>query len=57
MDLEKAMVNAPEISREARAGMKEVNRILESVKKNILIRGNLPKEPTPESHGVQIRGQ
>jgi phospholipid/cholesterol/gamma-HCH transport system substrate-binding protein len=57
VDLEKAMANAPEISREARSGMKEVNRILESVKKNILIRGNLPKEPTPETHGLQIRGQ
>lgn len=56
-DLEKAMANAPEISREARTGLREANRILESVKKNILIRGNLPKEPTPESHGLQIRGQ
>ncbi|MFH1135249.1 MAG: MlaD family protein [Pseudomonadota bacterium] len=55
-DLEKAMRNAPEISREARDGIREVNIILDSVKKNFLVRPNLPRQPQPERHGVEIRG-
>ncbi|MBU2549921.1 MAG: MCE family protein [Proteobacteria bacterium] len=54
--LEKAMQDVPEISQEARQGMRDVNEILDSVKKNFLIRGNLPPQPAPESHGVQVRG-
>lgn len=54
--LEKAMKEAPEISQEARAGMRDVNQILYSVKKNFLIRGNLPPSPASESEGVQMRG-
>lgn len=56
-DLEKAMSNAPDISQRARQGMRDVNDILESVKKNILIRGGLPKKSGAESHGLQIRGE
>ncbi len=55
-NLEKAMNEAPEISFEARQGMRQVNQILESVKKNFLIRSNLPQQPAPETHGVEIRG-
>ena len=56
LELEKAMKDVPEISQQARQGMRDVNEILESVKKNFLIRGNLPAQPVPESHGVQVRG-
>lgn len=54
--MERAMTEVPEISRRAREGMREVNRILDSVQKNFLIRPNLPPEPTPESHGLELRG-
>lgn len=56
IQLEKAMKDVPEISRQARQGMRDVNEILDSVKKNFLIRGNLPPQPVPESHGLEMRG-
>lgn len=55
--LEKTMNEVPEISRDARLGMRQVNEILDSVKKNFLIKANLPKQPVPEGHGLQIRGE
>ena len=54
--LEKAMREVPEISKQAREGMRDVNRILDAVKENWLIRSNLPSPNPPESHGVEIRG-
>jgi len=54
--MEKAMIEVPEISTQAREGMREVNLILESVKENFLIRPNLPPSPESESHGLEIRG-
>lgn len=54
--LEKAMNEVPDISQQTRQGMRDVNKILESVKKNFLIRSNLPSPPVPESHGLEIRG-
>jgi phospholipid/cholesterol/gamma-HCH transport system substrate-binding protein len=54
--LEKVMTEVPEISVQAREGMQEVNRILDSVKENFLIRPNLPPPPESETHGLEIRG-
>ena len=54
--LEKVMMEVPEISAQAREGMQEVNRILDSVKENFLIRPNLPPPPDSETHGLEIRG-
>ena len=54
--LEKVMEEVPEISAQAREGMQEVNRILDSVKENFLIRPNLPPPPESETHGLEIRG-
>lgn len=54
--LEKVMAEVPEISAQAREGMQEVNRILDSVKENFLIRPNLPPPPDSETHGLEIRG-
>jgi phospholipid/cholesterol/gamma-HCH transport system substrate-binding protein len=54
--MEKAMTEVPEISTQAREGMREVNQILESVKENFLIRPNLPPSPESESHELEIRG-
>ena len=54
--LEKVMTEVPEISAQAREGMQEVNRILDSVKENFLIRPNLPPPPDAETHGLEIRG-
>jgi phospholipid/cholesterol/gamma-HCH transport system substrate-binding protein len=54
--LEKVVTEVPEISVQAREGMQEVNRILDSVKENFLIRPNLPPPPESETHGLEIRG-
>jgi phospholipid/cholesterol/gamma-HCH transport system substrate-binding protein len=54
--LEKVMTEVPEISAQAREGMQEVNRILDAVKENFLIRPNLPPPPESETHGLEIRG-
>jgi phospholipid/cholesterol/gamma-HCH transport system substrate-binding protein len=54
--LEKVMTEVPEISAQARKGMQEVNRILDAVKENFLIRPNLPPPPESETHGLEIRG-
>jgi phospholipid/cholesterol/gamma-HCH transport system substrate-binding protein len=54
--LEKVMTEVPEISAQAREGVQEVNRILDSVKENFLIRPNLPPPPESETHGLEIRG-
>jgi hypothetical protein len=54
--LEKAMREVPEISKQAREGMRDVNRILDAVKENFLIRSNLPPPSPPESHSLEIRG-
>lgn len=54
--MEKVMTEVPEISAQAREGMQEVNRILDSVKENFLIRPNLPPPPASETHGLEIRG-
>jgi phospholipid/cholesterol/gamma-HCH transport system substrate-binding protein len=54
--LEKVVTEVPEISAQAREGMEEVNRILDSVKENFLIRPNLPPPPESETHGLEIRG-
>ncbi|MEW6264755.1 MAG: MlaD family protein [Thermodesulfobacteriota bacterium] len=56
LELEATVKDVPEISQQARQGLRDVNQILESVKKNFLIRGNLPAQPVPQSHGVEIRG-
>ena len=55
--LERAMTEAPAISHQAREGMREVNRILDSVQKSFLIRPHLPPAPEPESHGLEMRGE
>jgi phospholipid/cholesterol/gamma-HCH transport system substrate-binding protein len=54
--LTEAMIEVPEISREAKEGMREVNNLLDAVKKNFLVRPYLPPPAEPESHGVEIRG-
>ena len=61
VDLISANINdasndVPEISDETRQSMRKVNDILESVKQNFLIRGNLPASPEPESHNLEYRG-
>lgn len=55
--LERTMKDVPEISQQAREGMREVNRILDSVQKNFLIRSNLPVPPKPAAHGLELRGE
>ncbi|MDR3204672.1 MAG: MlaD family protein [Deltaproteobacteria bacterium] len=39
----------PEVARGAREGLREVDKVIDSVKRNFLIRGNLTPDPMPES--------
>lgn len=55
--LERTMKDVPAISQQAREGMREVNRILDSIQKNFLIRSNLPAQPRPGTHGLELRGE
>jgi phospholipid/cholesterol/gamma-HCH transport system substrate-binding protein len=55
--LEKTMKDVPAISQQTREGMREVNRILDSIQKNFLIRSNLPPQPRPATHGLEPRGE
>lgn len=55
--LERTMKDVPTISQQAREGMREVNRILDSIQKNFLIRSNLPAQPKPTTHGLELRGE
>ncbi|MGL4208441.1 MAG: MlaD family protein [Candidatus Adiutrix sp.] len=53
--IEMATRTAPDIGRGARESVRSVNQILESIKGNFLIRGNLPQDPEPESQTFPVR--
>jgi hypothetical protein len=53
--VEQGARNLPEIGRGAREGLHSAVNILESVKRNFLIRGNLPQEPPVETPTVPAR--
>ena len=53
--VEQGTRHLPEIGRRAREGLHDANQILESVKRNFLIRGNLPPEPPVETLTVPAR--
>ncbi|MDR1043537.1 MAG: MlaD family protein [Candidatus Adiutrix sp.] len=55
--LEKAARSAPEIARGAREGLRGANQVLESAKRNFLIRGNLPRDPEPETQSYPARNR
>jgi methyl-accepting chemotaxis protein len=53
--LKTATERAPAMQREVEDALTEVNRILESLKKNFFIRNNLPQEPVPKVHVPEVR--
>jgi len=53
--VEQGARHLPEIGREAREGLRGANQVLESVKRNVLVRGNLPRDPAPETITVPAR--
>ena len=53
--VEQGTRHLPEIGRGAREGLRDANQVLESVKRNFLIRGNLPRDPAPETPTVPAR--
>lgn len=53
--VEQGIRHLPEIGRGAREGLRSANQVLESVKRNFLIRGNLPRDPDPETITVPAR--
>lgn len=54
-NLELAMKDLPAISTQVRHELQETGRILESIKKNIIIGWNLPPEEKIETHSVEVR--
>jgi len=53
--LEKAARDAPEITRDVRQGTHKANQVLDSVKRNVLIRGNITPDPEPETRSYPAR--
>lgn len=53
--VEKAARSAPEITRETREGLRGANQVLDSIKRNFLIRGNLTSDPEPETRSYPAR--
>lgn len=53
--LEKASRNAPAITRDVRVGTHKANQILDSVQRNIFIRGNITPDPEPETKAYPAR--
>ncbi|MDR2934330.1 MAG: MlaD family protein [Candidatus Adiutrix sp.] len=53
--VEQGARNLPEIGRGVHEGIRSATQILESVKRNFLIRGNLPREPAVETPTVPAR--
>jgi phospholipid/cholesterol/gamma-HCH transport system substrate-binding protein len=53
--VEQGTRHLPEIGRGVREGLRSANQVLESVKRNFLIRGNLPSDPAPETPTVPAR--
>ena len=48
VQVEKGTRSVPELARVAREGIRDVNQVLDSVKRNFLIRGNLTPYPPPD---------
>ena len=53
--LEKASRDAPIITRDVRQGTHKANQVLDSVKRNIFIRGNITPDPEPETRSYPAR--
>jgi phospholipid/cholesterol/gamma-HCH transport system substrate-binding protein len=56
-DVQKGTQSLPEVARGAREGLRDVHQILDSAKRNFLIRGNLTGDPPPEGVDVPLRGR
>ena len=54
--VERATRRAPELVRGTQKSVDSANDVLESVKRNFLIRGNLPDNPPPDTQAVPGRG-
>lgn len=48
-NLEKGSRSIPDTARRINSGVRSANEVLDSVKRNVLIRGNIQKDPPPES--------
>jgi phospholipid/cholesterol/gamma-HCH transport system substrate-binding protein len=57
VEIESGAKGIPELSRGAREGVRDVNLVLESVKRNFLIRGNLPETPSPDKLARPLRNE
>ncbi|UQZ87995.1 hypothetical protein C4J81_01680 [Deltaproteobacteria bacterium Smac51] len=55
VQVELATRSAPEIGRGARESLRSVNQVLDSAKRNFLIRPNLTQDPEPESLTYPVR--
>lgn len=53
--VQKATRSLPEITREVREGTHKANQVLDSAKRNFLIRGNLTPDPAPDTRSYPAR--
>ncbi|MDR2302143.1 MAG: MlaD family protein [Deltaproteobacteria bacterium] len=53
--IESGTTSFPEVARGAREGLRDVNQVLDSVKKNFLIRGNLSPDAPPDALTLPAR--
>ncbi|MDR1080500.1 MAG: MlaD family protein [Deltaproteobacteria bacterium] len=56
-DIELGTRSFPEVARGAREGLRDVHQVLDSAKRNFLIRGNLAADPPPRGVDRPLRGR
>ncbi|MDR1315149.1 MAG: MlaD family protein [Deltaproteobacteria bacterium] len=56
-EIEQGTQSFPEVARGAREGLRDVHQVLDSAKRNFLIRGNLAADPPPQGLDRPLRGR
>ncbi|MDR2612168.1 MAG: MlaD family protein [Deltaproteobacteria bacterium] len=56
-EVEQGARSFPEVARGAREGIRDVHQVLDSAKRNFLIRGNITADPPPENLSRPLRGR
>ncbi|MDR1037780.1 MAG: MlaD family protein [Deltaproteobacteria bacterium] len=56
-EIEQGTRSFPEVARGAREGLRDVHQVLDSAKRNFLIRGNLTPDPPPQGVDRPLRGR
>ncbi|MDR1039303.1 MAG: MlaD family protein [Deltaproteobacteria bacterium] len=56
-EIEQGTQSFPEVARGAREGIRDVHQVLDSAKRNFLIRGNITADPPPQGVDRPLRGR